>query len=297
MEFVRNMRGNTGKLEAIHRSATQDAECVLAAVAYVTQERPFLQLCSDLNKPLKLYARYDYTGPVSPEVLDWFFAKKQNSSNYEIRLVPDIFHPKIIWWKGIGVYIGSANLTKAAWFKNFEAGLYLSEEEMKEAGFYDDLEDYFDEIHQASTPVTKEIAEQMKQIAIEGFGRIDSKLELEFNKTRLIPELDSLSSVTKIPGNTRRRTKFMAEWSQTLEYLRDIANRLALAGNEPTWVLPGTAKGVLADQFLHAFYYNQVKQGSAYLTDVFYEKNRNNRDMAFSEAEVDPILWTKKRRN
>jgi hypothetical protein len=50
MEFIRNTRGNTGKLETIHRSVTKYAERVLAAVAYVAQERPFLEVCWEEKK-------------------------------------------------------------------------------------------------------------------------------------------------------------------------------------------------------------------------------------------------------
>ncbi len=284
MLFVRNTRGNTGQLEQIHRSSIKDAERVLAAVAYVTQDRPFLDLCWKEKKPLTLYARHDYTGPVNTSVFDWFFSKSAESANYEIRLIRNIFHPKIIWWKGVGAYIGSANLTQAAWFQNYEAGLFLKEEEIIDAGFYDDLEDFFDEIHQASQTVTKEIAQQIKEMIAKGFGPIDYKLENEFNKTCPIPELPSLISITRVPSKDRKRAVFLGEWNQTLEYLRNISDRLALEENMPIWIPKDTPKGVLADQFLHAFYYNKVKVGIYSHVDDFYAKNKANREAALTDA-------------
>ncbi len=287
MEFIRNTRGNTGKLEAIHRAATKDAERVLAAVAYVTQERPFLEVCWEAKKPLTLYARYDHTAPVTPDVLNWFFSKSRQSANYEIRLVADIFHPKIIWWKKVGAYIGSANLTDAAWFKNFEAGLFLTEEEIIDADFYDDLNDYFDEIHRASHPATKEIADQFKEIISRGFGSVDYKFEREFKSKRLIPELPSLISITRVPSRDRKKAEFLREWNQTLQYLRDISDRLCLEENRPVWIPKETPKGVLADQFLHAFYYNEVKDGAKHPVEEFYKKNHQDRDAALTDA----IKW------
>jgi hypothetical protein len=284
MEFIRNTFGSTGKLEAIHRAAIKDAECVLAAVAYVTQDRPFLEVCWQERKPLTLYARYDHTGPVAPGVLDWFHSKTKQSANYQIRFVPDIFHPKIIWWKKVGAYIGSANLTDAAWFKNFEAGLFLTEEEIIDADFYDDLDDYFYDIHQASHPVTKEIEDEIKEIHAKGFSTIDYKAQKEFNKKRQIPERPSLISITRVPGRDRKKAKFLAEWSQTLQYLRDISERLSLPENRPKWIPDDTPKGVLADQFLHAYYYNKVRDGRHSQVEEFYQKNHKNRDAALTEA-------------
>lgn len=41
-------------------------------------------------------------------------------------------HAKVIWWRGYGVYVGSANLTSAAWYNNIEAGVFFSESEIAE---------------------------------------------------------------------------------------------------------------------------------------------------------------------
>src|SRR6476646_7227731 len=128
MELIRNTRDGKNRLEGLHRSALRDASRVQAAVAYISTERPFLELCWQARKPLLLYGRYDYTGPIAPDVLEWFLKKTSQSADYELRLVPDIFHPKVIWWRGVGAYIGSANLTVAAWLRNFEAGVFISED-------------------------------------------------------------------------------------------------------------------------------------------------------------------------
>ncbi|MEI8329501.1 MAG: phospholipase D-like domain-containing protein [Chlamydiia bacterium] len=277
-------------MEQIHRSSIKDAERVLAAVAYVTQDRPFLDLCWKEKKPLTLYARHDYTGPVNPSVFDWFFSKSLQSANYEIRLVRDIFHTKIIWWKRVGAYIGSANLTNAAWFKSYEAGLFVKEEESIAAGFYDDLEDFFDEIHQASQTVTKEIADQIKEMIAKGFGPIDYKLEQEFKKSCPIKELPSLISITPVPSKDRKKAEFLEEWNHTLEHIRNISERLALDENRPVWIPKGTPKGVLADQFLHAFYYNKVKIGIYSHVDDFYARNKADREAALTDA----INWWRK---
>ena len=113
MEFIQNTTKGS-QLDTLSTAATKSAASVIAAVAYVTDTRSLIDSCWKAQKPLTLCARYDYSGPVSGEVLQWFLSKGAQSANYQMRLVGDIFHPKVIWWKGVGAYIGSANLSKRA---------------------------------------------------------------------------------------------------------------------------------------------------------------------------------------
>jgi PLD-like domain len=290
MELICNSRNGISKLEVIHSAAIKDAERVDAAIAYISEERPFLETCWNEKKPLLLYGRYDHTGPISPGVIDWFLSKQKQNANYALRLVADIFHPKVIWWRGVGVYIGSANLSHRAWNGNFEAGVYLTEEELDDHEMREALEDFFAEVKAASHPLTDEVGAEMKQTAAKVYGPVEGRQIREFQKTRLIPELASLISVTRKSGRQKNRENFLREWNQTLQTLRDIADRLLVAGNLPKWIGAATPKGVLADQFLHAYYYNQVRDGSSYPYRELNKANKANPDRALAQA----IAWWSK---
>src|SRR5437867_7699059 len=160
MEFIQNT--STGsQLDSLNAAAMQNTDSVVAAVAYVTDCRSLIERCWKDKKPLTLFARYDFSGPVSHEVLEWFLSKSAQSANYEMRLVADIFHPKVIWWRGAGVYIGSANLSKSAWAGNIEAGVFISEDELDDNDMRSDLEDFFAEVRRLSHPLTREVADEM----------------------------------------------------------------------------------------------------------------------------------------
>ena len=103
MEFIQNTKGN--QLDTLNCVAIKGTESVIAAVAYVTDLSSHIESCWKVQKPLTLFARYDYSGPVSAPVLEWFLSKGAQDANYELRLVADVFHPKVIWWRGVGVYI------------------------------------------------------------------------------------------------------------------------------------------------------------------------------------------------
>jgi hypothetical protein len=152
------------------------------------------------------------------------------------------------------------------------------------------LKRFFFDVRAASRPLTDEIAAEMKQIASKVFGPAEYKLMRDFQKTRLIPELPSLISVTRIPSKQKNKDKFITEWNETLQLLRNIADRLALKENLPVWINATTPKGVLVDQFLHAYYYNQVKDGINYPYDKMHDENKADPERAL----LDGIEWWRK---
>lgn len=292
MEFIRNKKDES-PLQQLCAASVQHAESIVAAIAYATDTSTLLDDCWKACKPLTLYVRYDYSGPVSDSVFRWFLKKGTQSSNYELRLVADIFHPKVIWWKGVGAYIGSANLTSRAWAGNLEAGIFLTEEELDESNMRESIESFFDEVRSLSHPLTQEIADEMVKAGTGRGEQERQKAEFDFNKTRLIQPQLPLNSLNKPAAKSKNRGRFLKEWDDTLQHLRALGNRLALPENRPSWLPPGVPEGVLADQFLHAYYYNRVRDGSSYPYRELFKTNSENRDAAVrSEFE-----WWKNERS
>ncbi len=97
MEFV--TFSNPSRLEQINAKALESADSVEAAIAYATDEDTLIKKCFELDVPLKLYGRYDYSQPVSVEILNRFLHKR--SANFVFRFVPDVLHAKVIWWHGV----------------------------------------------------------------------------------------------------------------------------------------------------------------------------------------------------
>ena len=131
------------------------------AIAYVTDQKTLLDCCLKADKPLKIWMRYDYSVPVSLDILKRFLDK--SSPNYVCKLVAGSYHPKVIWWREYGACIGSANLSNSAWFKNIEAGIFLTEEELHENELFSDLEDFFEYLDRRSHLLTEEIYKQLSE--------------------------------------------------------------------------------------------------------------------------------------
>ncbi len=300
---MRLILNKTGKgnppLPQLHKEAMQACNSVRAAVAYVSDERTLIDDCRKLQIPLRLWARLDSSVPVRLDImqrfLDW------GSANYELRLVPDIFHPKVIWWEPFGVYIGSANLSQAAWFGNFEAGIFIPENRLDEDGMRDDLEVFFEAVDAASRPLTQELVDQVREFQkISPSRKADlesEKLYDEFRRTMGIAEVRSVNDVTPKPRDEKARASFLHEWNETLTTLRNISNLVTLPEHRPRWVPATTPAGVQTDQFLHAYYYNQVADGHRFPYDEFYQRHRLNSDQALRNALKWWAQWETPRSN
>lgn len=253
-------------------------EEVLAAVAYATDDRLLFDWCWEQNIPLKFYGRLDDGVAVRVEILENFL--RRGSPNFVCRLVQH-HHAKVIWWRGVGVYIGSANLTDSAWVRNIEAGCFFPEEEINDE-MASDLNDLFSTLERHSTPLTEEVVQVMRR-----------REKALFAATPNAKAFWDTPSFTKWPGLVYTESKkaadgkrqaFLEEWHSTLQELRDIGARVSRPENRPAWISASAPAGAQADQFLHAHYYQRTFDGRKARYAEFYEKNRGRKEEALAEA-------------
>ena len=267
-------------------NASKNTEHVEAAVAYATEAALLFDWCSKHNIPLKFWGRLDETVPVSVPILRRFLQAR--SPSYSCKLLPH-FHAKVIWWHGVGAYIGSANLTNAAWYNNVEAGCFFTEEEMFEEAIDEELRAFFRSIDEHASPLTEELFLQLERRAQE-IKSTTLKDQNELKKLLNSPSVtkwDGLAHRTLSSATEERKTHFLEEWYKTLQELRDIGTRISDDANRPRWIPAGVPSGAQADQFLHAHYYSHVirERRSEYESD--FAKNRENPEAALSAA----IKW------
>lgn len=280
MQFVgRPLTGSL--LSNVCTAALDDCTEVKVAIPYAehgTNEILLFDDCRKAGKKLTFYGRNDGSTPIAIKVLAWFL--KHRSPNLSCRLVPHWLHAKVLWWVDSGAYIGSANLTDRAWFKNFEAGLYLTNAELEQAGLTLELEAFFNGLEERSVDLRQEdldfhIALERKRGTLLAQLRLLQKKAEEEN-----PDLkDSHSAITVDPrkSDDKRKAKFRTEWTQTLQKIRDISARVSFSSCRPHWIDADVSPGVQGDQFLHGYYYKYVRP---YTEKNLYEKEfeKNKRD-------------------
>lgn len=259
-------------------------ESVWAAVAYATDAKDsgsLIRWCFDNDIPLKFWGRLDEEVPVRVEILNLFLHRR--SPQFVCKLVTH-HHAKVIWWRGFGVYVGSANLTYSAWNSNVEAGCFFEEPEI-DSQFEGDLHRLFAELDANATVLT----EELRDLMIARAKALDAKKvpASDFWKHPSIKQWSGLVHTTPRKADDRRKAAFLAEWHSTLQTLRDIGAAVSLDVNRPDWVSATSSPGAQADQFLHAHYYHRTFDGRKADYERHYAQNHANPIKARNEA----IAW------
>jgi hypothetical protein len=273
---------NRSFLPDVLPNADEEIDTVKAAIAYGNDASTLLRNCVQNGHRLDIWMRYDHTVPVSPSLLEELLRNVRN--NVFCKLVPDVLHSKVIWWKNYGVYIGSANLTQRAWLTNIELGIFLSEAEMELSGALAEIELFF-----AQLETFKEI-QTLSQEHVEEQRRISSarqaidRIDRDTAKLRIIPQWGGPAEyVDRKSAYLRGQDAFIKEWMEALTTLRELAK--AAPGFRPKWLRDDVPATWQADQFLHAYYYNPpVREGSRYLVAEFHERNMKDPAAAVKSA-------------
>lgn len=270
-------------LREILENAGQEVERVDAAVAYATREDLLFDWCWDNEVPLRFWGRFDAAVPVSVPILKGFLDRR--SARYSCKLVR-CFHPKVIWWRGYGAYIGSANLTPSAWYNNVEAGMFLTEEELEGSGQALELEALFTKIDGEASPLTQELYNLLERRSqeLQRRHREQKAADDAFLGTDLVNPFEGLVHVTSKAASSQQRDAFLQEWLATLQTIRDISKVVASEDHRPDWVAPDAPLGAQADQFLHAHYYRRTFNGRAADYERHFERNAKTPDRALAEA-------------
>lgn len=259
---------------------------VVAAIAYGDDRTELLQHCIDNKFRLDIWMRYDHTVPVAPSFLTKLL--KNTKNNIFCKLVPDALHSKIIWWKGYGAYIGSANLTNRAWYSNIEAGVFFTESDLINSGMLEQLTEFFDNLESLDVCFDLNeniIQEQKKFLELEKQKKNE---EEKIKSKREIPFWEGVSFIDNKKSKDKLKENFKKEWESALSIIKNIAAQIDKY--RPTWVAEDTPLFWQTDQFLHAYYYNKVKQNdNTYPYEELYQMNSRNPQAALA----DMLSWWK----
>jgi hypothetical protein len=236
-----------------------------AAIAYAEgSDHPLLKSCKDNGLRLNFYGLLDETGAVSPSLLRELL--KWGPTKANACLVKGNFHAKVIWWRGYGAYIGSANLTHKAWFNNIEAGVFVDEAELTSCETGADLDRMFDRLADVAIPVTDEVVRHLETLATARRPMYEQEAKLKKRFKELFGHLSDNPGLTSIPAKGQKENKalkrFSTEWMRTLQLMRGLARDFAALDLRPTWVRPDAHPAIHFDQFLHAYYYKYVRDST-----------------------------------
>lgn len=268
-----------------HRDILPDendpVDSVLAAIAYGNDSKTLVQNCLENKLKLDIWMRYDHTVPVSPGLLQKLLDSA--TKNVSCFLVPDVLHAKIIWWKGYGAYIGSANLTERAWISNLEVGIFIPDPQLENDGLREELEAFFDELKATPEifPLEQSIIDEQRELQRLRAVQV-TPIEEELRKKRSVAGWRGPVSINIKSSMGRRKDNFAREWRDGMGYLQSIAKMAPKF--RPKWLNEDVPASWQADQFLHAYYYNQVVDGRRHPVEEFFATHRSDSASATSAA-------------
>ncbi|HET6806376.1 MAG TPA: phospholipase D-like domain-containing protein [Frateuria sp.] len=283
MQFFAN--GLTGTyLRNVLPGSDVQVEWVKAAIAYGDDEHSLLEDCLRNRRRLDIWMRYDHTVPVAPSLLRRLL--RSADRNVFCRLVPDVLHSKVIWWRGYGVYVGSANLTDRAWVSNIEFGVFLTESQLEATGALGEIEHFFEEL--TACDATFDLSEAIiaeQEAILKARDALVDEMEKQLIRKRSVPRWGGPTFLSdKKAAVDRQKEAFIKEWREGAAILQDIA--LRAPKYKPAWLNSDVPPAWQADQFLHAYYYNRVVEGTSHPYEDSHRRNFANPASATEEALV-----------
>lgn len=247
VELVGNsMNGNY--VPALIKRADCDALSeIRLAVAYVTKMDDLFALADKRKVPLTLYALGDGDFPALA-ILKRFV--ESSRPHWRLFLSRNFYHPKIIWLRGVGVYIGSANLTDNGMMANLECGVWLDQSDLRERDWEAVLDTMFEVIHKRSTAASREHIAAFEALRGEANKLDQARAALRKKSDELLKSIAGQErplDKTAGRGGGAARELFVQQWHAGLTVLRKMTTMIA-EYPLPKWVRPDSPRSIVQDQ-------------------------------------------------
>lgn len=258
MELIGNALNGRYLRNLVSTADSPDLEHIFLAVAYVQQLDYVFELADRRKVPISLFALADGDFPSLP-VLKRFI--ESSRASWQLFLTEAHYHPKIMWFRGIGAYIGSANLTDGGWMRNLECGVWLDQDELLAEGFDTALRSMFSVIEKRSTQARREHLEAFskfleKRRALE---KAEADLRAELRRAlKIAGGAAPIAPVSKKDGGAARQ-QFIEQWGNGLTILRKLAQRIR-DYPQPPWAAADVHPAILQDQATEAWYDREVRK-------------------------------------
>ena len=281
MRFVANSVNNVYLKPLLDEvRSLNSCEGVTAAVAYLSWADDLMDFCVQARVPLRLFSLFNAEALPNQTVIERCLDHAMEG--WELWFTDNYYHPKIIWFRNAGVYVGSANLTMKSWKQNVEAGFYFNNEDIARHSLDAQLTAFFRAIGKRFRKATREDLAAVKSLshARKSLSEAESLFDAEFR--RLVPPLPGSESpaAVGVAGQNLLRDEFVREWADTLELLRSFQQQLAILHQEygRRWVPENTPLGVEVGQAINFFYENHIRgtdSAAAERVEKLHAQNRN----------------------
>lgn len=253
------------------------------AVAWVKSMDPLFDLAKAKKVPITLYALAE-DGYPSTQVVQRF---NDGPTTWQLFLTRRFYHPKIVWLRGVGVYIGSANLTNAGWWDNLECGVWFTQDEIERDNLESQLNGMFSVIAKRSTGVPPGHLAALRRLDAQ---RAELTAAERAFQAQVDKELGNLAGQDKPIRPTTNaggaaRQQFISDWQNGLELLRKIVVETKTRA-WPSWVLKNTHPAIVQDQATEYWYHRNIRLSgdSVEAIEALHRKNRDDPAAALDQV-------------
>lgn len=258
MELIGNALNGQFLGTLFRRADSAALKSIRLAVAYVTKMDEVFELAGKRSVPLILYALANGDFP-APAILRKFV--ESNRPSWQLHLTRDFYHPKIMWFVGIGAYLGSANLTDGGAARNLECGVWLDDAELAKAGWDTQLDAMLSVIAARSTAATREHLRAFEGLKSDA-GQLDAqKRRFKAAVDRALANIagaEPPNDPTAMRGGGAARKSFVQEWQNGLTILRKMTEMFSVYPLPP-WVRRDVPLSLVQDQATEAWYHEKIR--------------------------------------
>ncbi len=298
MELIGNTLNGRYFPEILRRANNENLEFIRAAVAYTTKPSPLIELAKSRRVTLQLYTLFDGDGFPPRPVLKRFI--EETGPGIQLFVTRDYFHTKIYWFGGVGVYIGSANLTDNGWHANLECGVWFDQHDILEQNLEAQLHPMFDTIASRCTAAAPDHMLLIDKLASSRADLSRQRKEFEGMATKMLITLPGQHSPIDPTKEGSMKATFITEWESTLTILKKIMD-FSCTRSRPTWVHQDTHAAFVQDQATEHWYHENIRTVGQDQIEILHQINRNRSELALEQlfdqwATLAPqdktVFWT-----
>jgi len=280
MRLIANALNNEFLPTVVESCDCEELEGIELAVAYCTALPEIMALAEKRGVPITLFALIDKEGFPHIELARKFV--RNSPASWQLYLTRDHYHPKLYWFRGVGLYVGSANLTAAAWKANVECGVWFDQDELDREGWTTELPSMLDAIQQRSVQASEAHIEMLVNLrrlrsdvkrASERFDRRAADLLSD------VPGGDSPQLVgrSRTQRHSLARERFIKQWHEGLTVLKKLASIMG-EYDQPGWVGSDVPATILQDQATEFWYDDEIRRSGNAVARVWELHAVNKRD-------------------
>jgi hypothetical protein len=296
MKLIANHLNGVYLEDFLRHADNSKLEGIDLAVAWVTKMDEVFELAHRQDVPLRLWAVVDGKGFPNLNVVRKFVESRR--TDWQLFLTRNFFHPKLMWFRGVGAYVGSANLTDGGLISNAECGFWLPGEDLIQDGWDVPFSQMFSKLNESNRFQEATTEDLQTLLDLQKRRPLLNNAEKEFKKheDKLLERFkgkDSPLREGRRPGKDDARLQFANEWDSVSTILRKMRDYFAERRESwPDWVSREAHPSVVQDQATEWWWKEHCRKGKKSSSRAMVDLHQANKGQGHRAMEKMFNEWS-----